>query len=359
MKKIIFLSSALQQPRHQKRIDLLSRYYEVDIYYYKRNKYCENYKGYVNRARSLGVVDDGRYFKRLFLVFKLYLILVKSHASIVYCTSPEQMVVACLARKKVFFEVGDLYQVDGRNRFFSVLDKLFIKRVSCLILTSPFFYDGYYSRFKKHLKDKVLVIENKLPPYLAREISEFRSNIYPVEALKKVRLGVIGSLSSRDSLLAIRRLMESREDLELHVYGDGLYDVFNGVANIQYHGRFKNPEDLFSIYSSVDINIILYDAANNNVKLALPNKLYESIAFLKPIICSPDVALSKIVVSKQYGVSASGANLASAIQEISCKYQYYVDQLIMADSSEYLCYEQSQIIKKLEFFFDSKGGKDV
>lgn len=351
MEKVIFISSALQQPRHQKRIDLLSQKFDLDVYYFERDKYRENYKDYVSKAHSLGVVKDGKYLGRILQIIKLFYILLKSPVSVVYCTSPEQMAVACLAGKKVFFEVGDLYQVDGWNRIFSVIDWLFIRRIACLVLTSPFYYSGYFNRFEKYLKGRVVIVENKLPISMHEQISDFRDAVVPVLSRDRIRVGVIGSLSFRKSLTAISQLMAVRKDLELHIYGDGLYDIFNGLENAHYHGRFKNPEDLNEIYSSIDINFILYDYDNNNVKLALPNKLYESIAFLKPIICSPDVALSRIVESNGYGISATAQQLSDAVDEVSANYGQYVERLKNANDAEFLCYEQEQIISKIEDVF--------
>lgn len=94
-------------------------------------------------------------------------------------------------------------------------------------------------------------------------------------------------------------------DIELHIFGDGEYSIFQDSPNAFDHGTFKNPEDLPKIYSSSDINMVFYDVTNpnNSTRLALPNKLYESVAFLKPIICSSESKLSLIVDRRNLGCS--------------------------------------------------------
>lgn len=348
MNKITFISSALQQPRHQKRIDLLSNSYNVDVLYYERNKYQENYKHYVEKAKSLGVVEDGKYLSRILILMKLFWLLITSKNKIAYCTSPEQMVIARLAGKKVFFEVGDLYQVDGRNRVFQIVDWIFIRGVKCLVLTSPYFYKSYFSKYSE-LDQKTVIVENKLPVAFSSEIDKYRSQYVVKEVGQKIRLGVIGSLVFKNSLMAIRDLMISKPDYELHVYGDGLYNIFEGLSNVFYHGRFKSPEDLSRIYSTIDINLIMYDYDNNNVKQALPNKLYESIAFVKPIICSSGVALSALVEDNGYGIATSAdvGSLTVAIEQIVQNYPKYTNCLLQADSNTYLCFEQKDILSFL------------
>ncbi|OJU55072.1 MAG: hypothetical protein BGN93_11545 [Acinetobacter sp. 39-4] len=344
---IIFLSSALQQPRHQKRISLLREKYDVKVYYFYRDKYIENYKGYQNTAINIGEVKDGKYISRIFLLLKLFLILLFSKVSRVYCTSPDQAIISILAGKKVFFEIGDLYQVDGRNKIYKMFDYFIFSRISGLIVTSPYYYSGYLIKYEKFLKNKIIVVENKLLPNIETTINHYRVNNHAMNlsSSSKIKIGLIGSLMFKKSLEKIREFIIKDKNFELHIYGDGLYGMFSDIDNVFYHGRFKSPEDLSDIYSNIDINVILYDTTNNNVKLALPNKLYESIAFLKPIICSDNVALSEIVFRDGIGEVATNDDLASAIYKIISNYDFYIHNMKLLDSSRYICFEQSEIFE--------------
>lgn len=348
MTDIIFISSALQQPRHQKRIDVLSKKYKIDIFYFFRNKYLKNYKHYIDGAIRVGEVRDGKYISRFFLLIKLFFMLLNSSTKKVYCTSPDQVFIALIAGKDVYFEVGDLYQIDGKNKIFQYLDNIIIPRIHGLILTSPFFYSGYYKKFEKKLLNKVVIVENRLAPKLDKEISQYRDNFEIKEINKeRVKIGVIGSLLFENSLNLIRDFVSDNSNIELHVYGDGLIDIFKNLSNCYYHGRFKSPEDLADIYDNIDINIILYDYDNNNVKLALPNKLYESIAYLKPVICASNVALSDFVSSNYIGVVVQEGNLRDAVDQVLLNYNQIILNLKNMPKQTYLCYEQEDILKLL------------
>jgi glycosyltransferase involved in cell wall biosynthesis len=201
-------------------------------------------------------------------------------------------------------------------------------------------------KYEKFLKNKIIVVENKLLPNIEATINDYRINNHVMTLpSSKIKIGLIGSLMFKESLKKIRDFIIKNKNFELHIYGDGLYGMFNDIENVFYHGRFKSPEDLSDIYSNIDINVILYDTTNNNVKLALPNKLYESIAFLKPIICSDNVALSEIVVRDGIGEIAINDDLASAIYKIISNYDFYIHNMKLLDSSRYICFEQSEIFE--------------
>lgn len=102
------------------------------------------------------------------------------------------------------------------------------------------------------------------------------------------------------------------------------------------------------IYSSIDINYILYDASNNNVKLALPNKLYESIAFGCPIICSEDVSLGLLVHGNGFGVASSVDDLEKSLDELIVNYEAYRSRLLGEPETSYLDMQQDKILSLIK-----------
>lgn len=345
MSDLIFISSALQQPRHQKRIDFLRKSFGLDVFYFERDKYIENYKDYPLTSTNIGKMADGKYLGRIFLYIKLFLILIKHSTKKVYCTSPDQALISILAGKKVVMETGDLYQVDGRGRAFKLLDYFILPRLRGLVITSPFFYSGYFSKFERFLGDKTVVVENKLPVEFLDRINLYRGSVNVERNKTNKKLGLVGSLVFKDSLLKVKEFIVRHPDYELNIYGDGLYQMFERLPNVKYHGRFRSPEDLPKIYANIDVNIILYDYGNNNVKLALPNKLYESIAFLTPILCASNVALSDYVKENNLGEVVQYDDIAGALNSIFDNYGLYVDNLKKMGVDSYVCYEQERILK--------------
>jgi hypothetical protein len=126
---IIFLSSALQQPRHQKRISLLREKYDVKVYYFYRDKYIENYKGYQNTSINIGEVKDGRYISRIFLLLKLFFILLFSNVSRVYCTSPDQAIISILAGKMFFSRLVIYIKLMEKIKYTKCLIILFFQNI--------------------------------------------------------------------------------------------------------------------------------------------------------------------------------------------------------------------------------------
>jgi glycosyltransferase involved in cell wall biosynthesis len=114
------------------------------------------------------------------------------------------------------------------------------------------------------------------------------------------------------------------------------------------HGAFRSPEDLCEIYGKIDVNFIVYDANDDNVKIALPNKLYESIAFGKPIICAKGVALAEIVESKRIGVACEIDEIEYSLDLIMDNYREYIDKIFLLSKDEYLDNSESELVKFVE-----------
>ena len=113
---------------------------------------------------------------------------------------------------------------------------------------------------------------------------------------------------------------------DFHFYGainsEGnkkLFEPLQDFKNCHFHGVFKHPDDLPSIYSQIDLVLSTYDIENVNVRYAEPNKIYEAIYFKTPIIVSSDTYLSEKVNELGIGYSIDPMNDEEVIN--------FVDQL--------------------------------
>lgn len=338
-RNVIFFSSAIQHPRHQRRINTLAKYHNVFVLYSIRHQYRDNVASFSHpeeQTLCLGVVENYKYYKRIGLFFRMLSILLKRTEDTIYCTTIESAIAGMLARKQVILEMGDLHQFSRFGAVYQLVDAVLIPRLRALVLTSPYFISDYFAQKYPAQLDRMVVIENKLPNAMQQEINHYRQAVAPPLNPARVRLGLIGSIRYPRMLAALAELLRLRTDLELHIFGDGKVEVFEGIDNCTYHGPFKNPADLKMIYSGIDINVILYDALAPNVRSALPNKLYESIAFCKPILCSEDCALADIVSKKNYGLPSNLAGLEASIDQLIASYPAYVNSLGNAAEQEYL-----------------------
>ncbi len=339
---VIFFSSAIQHPRHQKRIRSLKKVASVYLMYTTRDQYSGNMSGLQHPADSscfLGHAENGRYLFRLKLVLRLYRKLRKRREQVVYCTSSDAAIVAILARKKVVLEIGDIQTAKMPQAVARILENYLLKRIALLVVTSPLFICDYFAQFRHYKPEKAIVVENKLPLALDKVVNRFRCK-QNLSALNntdgKLRLGLIGMIRFKEQLQEIAELLRARQDLELHIHGDGVTDIFDNVPRCTNHGEFRNPRDLESIYSGIDINVILYDSSNAAVVPALPNKLYESIAFVKPIICSSDCGLQRVVEQYNIGVAAKPGDLGAAIDQVASQYELLSNNIIQLPKSSYL-----------------------
>jgi succinoglycan biosynthesis protein ExoL len=95
-----------------------------------------------------------------------------------------------------------------------------------------------------------------------------------------------------------------------------LHDISKYIDNqsVFYKGEFKSPEDLEMIYKRISISFVMYDDTDINVRLALPNKLYECMYFKRPIIASSNTFLGKRALDLKIGFIWSQTKMVDLVQ---------------------------------------------
>lgn len=318
---IIFVSSAIQQPRHQRRIFSLTKRFDLCVFFVQRDQYANNKRPLNCKAKMIGRITKKKghlYYilSRSIINFKLFILLVFiRRKNLVYVTSPDQALVAILAFRRFIIEYGDVQALSYKSRVSKFIDKVICKFAHGLVITSPAYFSDYFKYLGCSDKD-ICVAENKIPLDVAsglcrsKDRLEFQATDSVLSTRMQnnnviVKLGLIGALNRFDIYEIYLRVLKENTDFALEVYGDdGNSKFFDGIDRVVFHGPFRNPEDLNKIYNSVDIVLLNYDASDLNVKIALPNKLYESIFFRKPIICTQGTFLAEVVKRKGIGFSS-------------------------------------------------------
>jgi succinoglycan biosynthesis protein ExoL len=176
-----------------------------------------------------------------------------------------------------------------------------LNRCSSIIVTSTAFKEYIVQKYL--LEDhKIQVVENKL------QLGDFftsEDKILFKQIDNNFTIGIIGYLRYKniiDFLEAFR--FNDNNNFKIVIYGDGHLkkQILQYVDDdsIKYFGQFKYPDDIKRIYSQIDLAFSMYDSNDLNVRLALPNKLYEAMYFRKPIIVSSNTYLSDNV--EKYGI---------------------------------------------------------
>jgi glycosyltransferase involved in cell wall biosynthesis len=275
----------------------------------------------------LSTIENGQYLKRLGVYFKsivqLKKLLHKIQPNKVILTNTDILLLLILNRIKrytdtIIMEISDIPSYTFGNSLIAkvqrYMDNLFLsKYVSKMIYTSPKFYDFYY---KYKFKGDVFILENKpFKSMLPSTLIKKKSN--------KTIIGIVGLLQYINPYKALFEVIEGRDDVEVYIYGKGTYQseiefYAQKYNNIKYFGAYNFFEDIASIYSTLDMVYISYDTTlgDRNMELALPNKLYEAMAFKVPIIATKDTYLAQRVEKNKIGYVIECCNSKDILESI-------------------------------------------
>ena len=314
MKKslIVVITPSTSQPRYHKRISVLSKLSDVVIFSFRRGLYEVNEFQAGAQVFDLGRVLDKNYAKRIFpfikAIFFLKRNLPQGYDKIqFYAFSVDCLFIAKLAGIKVgFLEIGDLIFSKNKNKLLHLLEKAILGHIKGLVLTSKEYYNQYYEPLiRKQGQPEVYTIENKISPVLQPYRIRDKSVIPDKNAA--IVIGLVGFLRYRIPITRLLNFVSNNPKLvSLKVFGDGPYKqlIQEHVSDsIMFYGSFKNPDELPKIYSEIDLNYVVYDNRFLNVRLAIPNKLYESAFFQVPLICSPDTYLGQL--AEEWGIGGT------------------------------------------------------
>lgn len=209
-------------------------------------------------------------------------------AMIAYWTDPH---------RRFIYEECDLVHTYVNNsmlcRCLEAIDKHIIRKAAKAIFTSEGFIDYHYPNGQR--PQNMLLAENKLSPAILSQ--EKPTGKTPQSG--HLRFSFIGGMRYSTLLSVGDFISKNFPQHEFHYYGY-ISPIFKDSDlphrdNVFYHGKFKSPDDLPQIYSQTDVVVATYDASNENVRYAEPNKLYEALFFDCPILVSTGTFLAKKV----------------------------------------------------------------
>ena len=298
--KIVFIISSVTDSHILRRIEsFLNAGFEVDVYGFARGVNT------VNRLKGIplhiiGHVEDQKYFGRIRSEWNAVNDVLKRYSRDVlfYVWGFELAAICMLKGRKYLYEISDMRYPQlstPMRQIFGWLDKRMIKKSLGTLMTS----EGFIQYIGMDLNDcSFLLMPNKLT-----ESFKNMNRPHPINLTQKVRFGFVGYYRYPDTVIRMARVIgESYPNYEFHFWGTGPEHILSQVKglalrfdNVIEHGSFKNPDDLYKVYDSVDVIACNYDARGVNERIAEPNKLYESIFFNKPIIVSQNTFLGQKV----------------------------------------------------------------
>lgn len=243
---------------------------------------------------DLGRTFDAAYAQRVASVFRGAKLAAARRdklaaADVIYARNLDMLATALLARRKVRLKTPVIYESLDVHRLltrkdpvgvaFRRLEGALLKHTRRLVVSSPGFLANH---FEKHHRGQyaATIIENRLAA--GADYGPRPKTLAPHEG--PLRLGWVGVLRCKRSLgllLDTARALGPSLTIDLHGIPalteiPDFHDRIKGVENVRFHGRYRSPEDLSTIYSSLDVVWAgdFMEAGYNSVWL-LPNRLYE------------------------------------------------------------------------------------
>jgi succinoglycan biosynthesis protein ExoL len=339
--KICFLLSYTPNPRIKKRIELVKRRYVPSLIYWKRT--ADAIWGKVDTDIETieinTISNNGNPLARIIPTVKFAIQALRNLRKIrpecIYVENIDMLFIVrlyCLIEKrkvKIIYEIADVHSllIDHQKnvikkilqKFLRKSDAWLCKNIDILVNTSEKFYEIYYSKFTP--KEKLVVMPN-MP-----NLEVFKG--YSRKTQGEFTIGFIGAVRYKTQM---KMLIDASEDNNLNVMfaGAGLDDEIENICigkkRINYYGEYDYNSEIANLYSKVDCIFSVYDADLFNVRIALPNKLYESIYCELPIIVARGTYLADLVEKMGVGVAVSHTDkkdLEQVLKRLSTDDVYY------------------------------------
>lgn len=310
----VLVAPTATQPRfHRRASDLIDLGFDVRVYAFDRGYYEGNRFPAGVQLISLPPVKAGRFASRIPTIARSIGRIVNDlrgvPVALIHGFGLDCGLIAGVASKvlasEAGIEVGDLRQ--GRSQLASLSIKIAadmaLESVSYLVVTSPGFVNHVASRRAVRRKE-IAVIENRV----GRAVMERWDRIEAKPASgRRIVLGFVGFIRYENCLRPIIEAVgRDPERFEMRIFGDGpsrnmVESLASIYSNVSFHGPFINPDDLGDIYRQIDVNVVVYDNADLNVRLAIPNKFFESLYFGTPIVCAMNTELARRVLGLRVG----------------------------------------------------------
>lgn len=334
---IAILLSHVPHPRMIKRINSLKKIDKIVVIYWDRTfgkSFSVNFLDDVDLIK-LEATDDPRMYERLIENKKLLKETAKvlkkyvKDVSLVYISGVEVLPVLNGLLKcnniPIVLEIADI-PANTKIEKMKIVGKFLERSINRLVLSIPDYYvltsPGYllYYENKGMDRKRVFVFEN-VPEKGIFQAAKINSNLF----LEKEELvvGYVGGVSYYRLYKSLKTLFEATkgmDKLKVLVAGKGpesdrVMVEAGKYDHVTLTGGYDYYREIIGIYSKIDIVYSVYNVDNFNVRLALPNKLYEAIVQGKPIIVAKGTYLESYVTELGVGYSVPYANVR-ALREL-------------------------------------------
>lgn len=360
MKTIVFIALQLSQPRCIKRINVFKEAdFSIKVYGFDSGLYNNVLNNLPFKIDKLIERNKNvcKIKKILYFVSNIRAILRENRKNaIFYFFGYEIASIAYFCGCRTFvYEEADVSAARIRNYLVRSillwLDRLLVRKSMLTVFTSDGFKKYLFNR--EHLAN-VIVMPNKLSRYF----DEQKRSIVKTQPMKSnsLKFGFVGLIRYPNTIIRFAKVVgKFFPNHEFHFYGDAekaeyLDEELLSYKNIYIHGTFENPKDLSSIYEKIDLSVACYDTRSGNVRIAEPNKLYESIYFATPIVVSDGTFLAEKVKSLKIGDAidaSSDAKIENYIRNLTIQHLGEIIFRMKSHSWEKLVDDNSSLLESV------------
>lgn len=334
----------------------------------------------------LGQTADGRFAQRIMAVGKSSLSLRGQlrdvgRPDVIIARNLEMLALARRASAifgrdiPVVYECLDIHRLllntGFAGRLVNAVQRYLAANVKLLITSSPAFVTQYFAP-RSGLKLPVLLQENKV--LMLDETGDETPRARPPKQGEPWKIGWFGALRCRKSLGILAdfaRRMDGKVEIVLRGRpAHSQFDDFEGFVarspHMSFHGAYKNPEDLASIYRDVQFTwaIDFFEEGQNSSWL-LPNRLYEGCLYGALPIAVAGTETARFLETRRIGhvlQSADAASLETFFRALSNEaYLDAVNNLTAVDSTQWITDRQdcTQLVHTLASLAAPHSGRAV
>jgi succinoglycan biosynthesis protein ExoL len=279
--------------------------YRVTVFGFRRTRYNTAYQPPWPNV-PLGFTTDARYWQRVRALLCAIPALfahraLLRRAAVFYARNIDQLLLALLARLVTFsrapvaYEVLDIPSILMRRgtvpALLRAIERLCLRKVGLLVLSSPGFHRNYYAAVQKY-RGEWFLLENKLHP----SISSLPSPAAVRRAAEGGRpwiVGYFGLIRGEATFALITRLAERLQGRVLFKFGGILTtvdrarfdEVLQRCPNVVYGGSYLPHQDLHNLYRDVDFAWALdLEHTDHNSRWLMPCRFYEAGYFGIPCL---------------------------------------------------------------------------
>lgn len=360
---IVVVLSHVPNPRMNKRINLIKAYRTMSLVCWNRETVNlwrmihEDIESKEVRIKATFKNPINRMIPTCIFALEAIKYLRRMNPKCIYTENVDMLAVCSLytffkrERPKIIYEIADLHTLvidESKNIIkkllkiiIGILEKRLCKNVDLLILTSEKFYDLYFKNFFP--KEKTLFMPNMPTLYQFSSYRPKKSGVFTV--------GFIGGVRYKEQM---KMLIGAAKRCKVNVlfagggFDDEIESICKTIPNIEYYGKYDYDTEIASLYEKCDCVYSVYNADMNNVKVALPNKLYEAIYCGLPIIVAKNTYLAELVESLGVGVAVSHSE-STELEEVLKR--------MSEDQSYYLTFVDACYAHKAEINIDSYNNR--